>query len=151
MKLDLYTEVCFNSKELEIANSLGLVDLFGSYAFVIENCRKKERNNLNINFPNLVQEDIAEVKNKYPNKNVLGIIQFKKGITKTDEQIRNAINCGVFEGSDGVCFYETNPLQNLEGLEKDYSKFIDLAEDYKKYFVIEMDGEDVLKKINFLL
>ena len=87
----LDTELCFNKQEADFAIGLGITNILGSYAFVVENCRKKERKTLNNKFIELIQEDIADMKKRYTEKKVLNIIQFKKGIPKTREQIEIAI------------------------------------------------------------
>jgi hypothetical protein len=151
MDIILETEVCYNNKEDDIAQELGISEVSGSHLFVIENCRKKERKNLTDELAETIQEEVAVKKSKYPEKIVLNIIQFKKGITKTDEQIESAIKCNLFEGSDGVCLYENNPLASVEELGNKLPALIEKSEGYEIYFVIEMDGEEVLEKITLLL
>jgi len=151
MELTLETEVCYNSQEDDFAEKLGIAQVNGSHLFVVENCRRKERKNLTDELAETIQGEVAVKKNKYPNKIVLNIIQFKKGLTKTDEQINSAIKCNLFEGSDGVCLYEHNPLAGVEELGNKLPFLIEKAEGYEMYFVIEIDGEEVLEKINLLL
>jgi hypothetical protein len=151
MEIELETEICYNNKEDDIAEGLGILEISGSHLFVIENCRKKERKNLTNELAETIQGEVIIKKNKYPDKIVISVIQFKKGITKTDEQIESAIKCNLFEGSDGVCLYENNPLAGVGELENKLPELIDKAEGYEIYFVIEMDGEEVLDKINLLL
>lgn len=151
MDITLETEVCYNSQEDDFAEKLGITQVNGSHLFVVENCRKKERKNLTDELAETIQEEVATKKSKYSDKIVLNVIQFKKGLTKTDEQINSAIKCNLFEGSDGVCLYEHNPLADVGELGNKLPSLIDKAEDYEIYFVIEMDGEEVLEKINLLL
>jgi hypothetical protein len=151
MEITLETEVCYNHQEDDLAEKIGISEVSGSHFFVIENCRRKERRNLNDELAERIQEEVAVKKSKYPNKIVLNIIQFKKGLTKTDEQIQSAIKCNLFEGSDGVCLYEHNPLADVKELSKKLPEMIDKSEGNEIYFVLEMDGEDVLEKVNLLL
>jgi len=151
MEIILETELCFNKQEVDFANGLGITEIPSSHLFVIENCRKKERRNLNEDFVELVQEDIGKLKSKYPKKKVLGLVQFKKGMTKTNNQIEIAMKCSIFNGSDGACLYEKNPLQNFEELKTDLPNLLRITKNHERYFVIEMDGEDVLEKVNLVL
>lgn len=147
----LETELAYNKQEVDISNNLGIADIPSSHIFVIESCRKKERRNLTVDVAEMVQKDIAETMAKYSEKTILGLVQFKKGITKTHEQIENAMKCNLFNGSDGVCLYETNPQQMMTDLKIELPSFLKIADDFDKYFVIEMDGNEVLEKVNFIL
>ena len=151
MEILLETELCYNKQEVDFANGLGITEIPSSHLFVIENCRKKERRNLTEDFVELVQGDIVGLKNQYPEKKVLGLVQFKKGMTKTDTQIEMAIKCSIFDGSDGACLYEKNPLQNVESLKADLPNLLKITKGHERNFVIEMDGEDVLEKVNLVL
>lgn len=151
MEITLETEVCYNNQEDNLAEKIGLSEVSGSHFFVIENCRKKERRNLNNDLSERIQEEVAIKKNKYPNKVVLNVIQFKKGLTKTEEQIESAIKCNLFDGSDGVCLYEQNPLAGVDELSRKLPELINKSDGNEIYFVIEIDGEEVLEKINLLL
>lgn len=151
MDLILETEVCHNSWEVGRSEFLGINEIPGSHIFVVENCRKKERRNLDERFVELMKDDIGKLKNKYPDKKILGVIQFKKGMPKTIEQIENAVKCGIFDNSDGACIYDKNPQQSLEEFKDDLPSLLKLTEGVERYCVLEMDGADVLEKVNLAL
>lgn len=149
-EIQLQTEIGINHSEVSYAEGID-VPIESSNIFLIEGFRKKERRNINENIIDSFQENLKDLKKGYPEKTILGILQFKKGITKTKEQITNAIKCTLFDGSDGVCIYETNPHQDFESLNQEVNEYLNMARDKQKYFVLEMDGEDLLEKINLLL
>lgn len=151
IEIILQTELCHSKQEVDFTNNFGITEIKGSHIFVIEPCRKKERRQLTENVAEIVQNEATDLKTRYKDKIVLALVQFKKGITKTKEQVKMAMKCSLYDGSDGACLYETNPLQNLKKLTEEVSEFLEMTKKHEKYFVIEMDGEDVLEKVNFLL
>ena len=149
-KIQLQTEIGMNHSEVSYAEGINM-PVESSNLFLIEGFRRKDRKNLNENMIESIQEELRNLKTGYPDKTILGVLQFKKGITKTKEQITNAIKCTLFDESDGVCIYETNPNQEIESFSQEVDEYLDMVKERQKYFVLEMNGEDLLEKINLVL
>ncbi len=142
----LETDIGINQKELAYSENLGM-DISQSRIFVIEPLRKKDRQKLTESNLKVIQAEIKNIKKKYPTKKVTFLVQFKKNMKKTIEQIDLAMRCGMFDGSDGVCLYETSPEQNIKNFSEELSEFLKVIGDIEKNMVLEIESNVVREKL----
>lgn len=144
------SKIGINDAEVAYAEEHEL-DFAADTILIIEACRKKERKVLtNLHIPE-VQIEIKNMKAKYPNKRVIWIEQFKKSMKKTTGQIEVAIKCSTFNGSEVACLYESDPQQSLDSLILELPKMIELSNGYERFFVIEIESEQIREKVHTLI
>ena len=147
----LNTEICKNQDEVKFEEEFGTNEYTCSHIFVIENCRKKGRKILTTALIDIIQDEIASMKNKYSEATVIGFFQKKKNTLKSKETIKNQIACSVFDGSEGACIYETNIQQEPETFDLELHEFIEMTGNLDKYMVFEMESNKIREKLDFAL
>lgn len=149
-QITLETIYAINNKEEKFFRDLGIEEN-SEYIFFIEPMLKKDRKGLPSGAIDGIRNEIAELKNENKNSKVLSLVQFNKGTLRSLEIVENAMKCSKFEGSDGICIYETNPKQSSDQFNQEMRKFIDFSKDFEKYLVLEIDGNEVREKLLFAL
>jgi len=81
----------------------------------------------------------------------VGFFQTKKNTPKTIEIVKKQMSCGKFEGSDGVCIYETDIQQEPESFSKELLELIKFTEDFEKYMVFEIESIKIKEKLKSAL
>lgn len=140
------TSHAINHKEKEFFEGLGL-EISSDYLFFVEPMLKKDRKILTEGAVEGIQEEVAEIKNNNKESKVITFVQFIKGSKRNIEQIEMAMRCNMFDGSDGVCIYETYPKQSEKDFSEEIDGFIEVTGDLDKYLVIEIDGNEALEKL----
>lgn len=145
------TEVCKNKDEQDFEDDFGIEGYECSHFFVPENCRKESRKHLTDDVINEIKNDFVEAKASNSEKIVIGFFQTKKDTPKTMGVIKKRMSCGIFEGSDGVCMYETNIKQEPETFNVELPKLIKFAKDFEKYMVFEIESIKLREKLEIAL
>jgi len=151
-KFENKTEVVYNNQEAGFKEDFNIkYEKEPKYIFFVENCRKKERKNLDKDIVDGVKEEIKFWKNKYSSSKILHIFQFKKGLLKTKEQIEITKKCQDVENADGICFYEEFKDQEKLNFKNQLLDFLKFKPEIEKYIVLEIESEDIAEKIVFAL
>ena len=138
----------FNHQEIEFLDNLNMkCKNYPDYILFVENCRRKERKNLDTDMVSKVKDEINFIKDKHKKSKVLHIFQFKKGLTKTKKQIEITRKCQEIDNNDGICFYEEFSGQTIESFTKQIKDFLDFTENQDKYIVLEIESDDLVKKV----
>ncbi|MFH1840271.1 MAG: hypothetical protein ABH849_03920 [Nanoarchaeota archaeon] len=142
------TKVVFNNLEEGFKDDFNVeYEKESDYIFFVENCRKKERKNIDKDLIPLIKKDINFWKNKRPKTKVIHFLQFKKGLAKTKEQLDILTKGQVIENPDGICFYEEFPGQNKDKFDDQLNEFVEFKPEIEKYIVLEIESEDIVEKV----
>jgi len=145
------TEICKNRDEDSFEDEFGIASYDCSHLFAVEGCKKNSRKVLDEDAISEIKQEFIDFKNKYQDKVVIGIFQTKKGIVKSWEQVVNQTKCNMFDGSDGVCIYETSPQQSSMSFSSELNSMLDLTEEFSRYMVFEMESENLREKTEISL
>jgi hypothetical protein len=140
------TDHAINQVELKFLRDLGL-DVDSEYIFHAEQLRKRDRQDLSDGAIESIQNDVAQIKSENKSSKVISLIQFPKGIKKTFERVEKAMRCSMFNGTDGICIYETYSKQSSIDFSEELDDLLRISGEGNKYLVLEMDGEDVRQKL----
>jgi len=145
-EITIETIHAINDKELGFLRNLGLDEKF-EYIFFIEPMRKKNRQELPEGAIEGIQDEISQIKSENKQSKVISFVQFIKGSKRTLDKVERAMRCSMFDGSDGVCIYETFPKQSYEDFSEELDGFLEVSGDAEKYLVLEIDGNQVREKL----
>jgi len=146
------TEILFNHQEAGFKDDFNIkYEKEPEYIIFVENCRRKERKNLDSELIDGIKEEINFWKDKYSSSKILHVFQFKKGLLKTKEQIEITKKCQDVENADGICFYEESKDQEISDFKKQLLNFLEFKLTIEKYIVLEIESEDIAEKITFAL
>ena len=147
-KMNNKTRIMFNNLEAGFKDDFNIeYEKEPEYIFFIENCRRKERKNLDKDLIRTVKKDINFWKAKYTKSKIIHLFQFKKGLLKTKEQIKITMDCQAVENSDGICFYEESIAQDSNEFKKQILEFLKFKPEIVKYAVLEIEAEDLAEKL----
>ncbi len=145
------TEVCKNKDEQDFEDDFGIEGYECSHFFVPENCRKESRKHLTDDTINEIKNDFVYAKASNSDKIVIGFFQTKKNTPKTIDVVKKQMSCGIFEGSDGVCIYETNIQQEPESFNEELFGLIEFTENFEKYMVFEIESIRIKEKLGIAI
>jgi len=150
-KLIITTKIAMSNKELNCLDSFNINHSLETPVFFSEPIKTKGRIGLDEDVIKEVRDKVKLLKAKHPTKKIIQFFQFTKNGVKSLEEIELATRCNIFEGSDGVCLYETNPEQSPDDFSKQVDILLEVSGDAEKYFVLEMSSIDVGEKLDIIL
>jgi len=150
-KLIITTKIAMSNKELDCLEGFNINHSSEMPIFFSEPIKKRGRTGLSEDVIKEVRDKVKLLKAKYPTKKIIQFFQFTKNGIKSLEEIELATRCNIFEESDGVCFYETNPEQSPEEFSKKAGILLEVSGNAEKYFVLEMSSNEVREKLAIIL
>jgi len=122
------------------------------YIFLPEPLAKKDRKDFSEDCIEIIQEDWMNVKGNYSDSNVIGIIQFpRKRRVRDIDKIERAVRCSLYDGSDGVCLYESDLNQDEVKFSEEVEGFLLVVGDTEKYLILDMETKEPRKKLEIAL
>ncbi len=151
VEYEVETKISMSSIELPHFENLS-EEVDFEYIFCPEALVKKDRRDFSEESIELIQNDWVEIKNKYPNSKVIGVIQFPRKLKVRDiEKVERALRCCIYDGSNGVCLCESDLTQSEIGFSEEIEAFLEVVGDSEKFLVLDMETNEPRKKLEIAL